>query len=371
MAQDFFQRKRGVVQSAPFFKKGRMTTQQVIAQPPGGGYGFGPIGGGVGTGAGVHEGENGIGVGFDPGAIPGGLVGTPGSGGSKPDKPGPTKPSPAPSPAPKPGPGGGGSGSKPSQTGNVDKTLPGRTAVDRSMMSQADWQRQYGNINFDAGAIKGIFDTATRDEYAAKSREYSNTEKAYYDQLGTTQNSLLQAQRQAAAQNAVQTGANRGMQNAATLTSLLSQSAAGAPGALTLAQGRRALIDQEQAAYSANTKEADALAEQRKLDYAKVGSELYATDAQKYVGELGYDAAALEQAITKYGIDRSKGGGYQDLFSAAMASGDWDVARQAYQAMQPPTTTTPPPSWKQRPIQRPGKQPPTLDDLKRGQHRTF
>lgn len=284
-----------------------------------------------------------------------------------------------PSPAPSPG---GGSNSKPSQTGNVDKTLPGRTAVDRSMMSQADWLQAYGNINFDANAIKGIFDSATQAEYAAKTRDYKNTENTYYDQLGTLQNSMLQSQRQAAAQNAVQTGANRGMQNATTLSSLLQQSAAGAPGALTLAQGRRALTDQEMAAYTANAKEAEALAEQRKLDYAKVGSELYATDAQKYVGELGFDAAALEQAITKYGIDRSKGGGYQDLFAAAMKSGDWDVARQAYQALQPPgnvalpgTVTLPGRPSSEAPSKffglRPGTQPATLEDLKKGQYRTF
>lgn len=204
--------------------------------------------------------------------------------------------------------GGSGSGSSSSK---VEFKAPDRIAKDRAMMSQADWQSKYGNINFDAGAIRGIFDSAVNAEYAAKERDYAATERKFYDQLGTQQNSLLASRRQAAAQNAVQTGANRGMQNAMLLTDTLQQSAETAPGALALAEGRRALIDQKQAALTLNAKEAEALAEQRKLDYAKVGSEVYATDAQKYVGELGYDATALEQSMTKYGIDASaaRGGG--------------------------------------------------------------
>lgn len=226
---------------------------------------------------------------------------------------------------------------------------PERVAQDRLMMSQADWLTKYGNVNFDINAIKSIFDAATNAEYAAKDREYAATERKFYDQKGTEQQSLLDAKRRAAAQNAVQTGANRGMQNAMQLTDTIQQSAAAAPDALTLAEGRRALIDQQQAALMLNAKEAEALAEQRKLDYAKVGSEIYATDAQKYVGELGYDAAALESAMTKYGIDRSQGGGaqqitqptisqasiiqqqgaYRQLYAKAQASGDTATAQMA------------------------------------------
>ena len=226
---------------------------------------------------------------------------------------------------------------------------PERVAQDRMLMSQDDWMTKYGNVNFDINAIKSIFDAATNAEYAAKDREYAATERKFYDQKGTEQQSLLDAKRRAAAQNAVQTGANRGMQNAMQLTDTIQQSAAAAPDALALAEGRRALIDQQQAALTLNAKEAEALAEQRKLDYAKVGSEIYATDAQKYVGELGYDAAALESAMTKYGIDRSHGGGaqqitqptvsqasiiqqqgaYRQLYAKAQASGDTATAQMA------------------------------------------
>ena len=239
-------------------------------------------------------------------------------------------------------PSGGGSGAASEAT---EFKTPERIAKDRAMMSQADWQAKYGNINFDANSIRSIFDSATNAEYAAKERDYNATERKFYDQLGTQQNSLLAARRQAAAQNAVQTGANRGMQNAMLLTDTLQQSAETAPGALALAEGRRALIDQKQAALTLNAKEAEALAEQRKLDYAKVGSEVYATDAQKYVGELGYDATALEQAMTKYGIDKSavRGGGggssgasatsqlsaLTQLYGYAIANGDKNTAAAA------------------------------------------
>ena len=231
----------------------------------------------------------------------------------------------------------------------ADPITLARLAQDRQLMSQSDWMTKYGNVNFDVNAIRGIFDAATQAEFLAKQREYDATTRTFYDQKGTEQQSLLDAKRRAAAQNAVRTGANQGMQNAAVLTDLLQQSAANAPDALTLAQGRRALVDQEQAAYTANAKEAEALAEQRKLDYAKVGSEIYATDAQKYVGELGYDAAALESAMTKYGIDRSHGGGaqqitqttpsqdaiikqqgaYRQLYAKAQANGDTATAQMA------------------------------------------
>ena len=229
---------------------------------------------------------------------------------------------------------------------------PEMTAKDRAMMSQADWLAKYGNINFDQNAIRGIFDAATQAEYAAKKREYSATERQFFDNLGNQQNMTLAARRQSAAQNAVQTGVNRGMQNAALLTDLLTQSQETAPDALALAQGRRLLVDQEQAALALNAKEAEALAEQRKLDYAKVGSEIYATDAQKYVGELGYDAAALEQAMTKYGIDksavRSIGGGgggssgasatsqlsaLTQLYGYAISNGDKNTAAYAAQGL--------------------------------------
>lgn len=220
---------------------------------------------------------------------------------------------------------------------------PERVAQDRLLMSQADWLTKYGNINFDANAIKGIFDAATNAAYAAKDREYAATERKFYDQKGTEQLSILDAKRRAAAQNAVQTGANRGMQNAAQLTDVLQQSASAAPDALALAEARRALIDQAQAELVANAKEAELLAEQRKLDYAKVGSEIYATDAQKYVGELGYDSAVLDSAITKYGIDRTalnpgavaketltqQRGAYTKLYEAAQASGDIATAQMA------------------------------------------
>ena len=228
-------------------------------------------------------------------------------------------------------------------------TAPTRIATDRGLMSQQDWQTRYGNINFDANAIKGVFDTATAAEYEAKHREYDASERAYYAQVGTEQNSLLDAKRRAAAQNAVQTGANRGMQNAVQLTDLIQKSAADAPTALALAQQRRLLTEQEQAAYTANAKEAEALAEQRKTDYAKIGSEVYATDAQKYVGELGYDAAALESAMTKYGIDKSavsggsgSGGGVSatsrlngllQLYASASSGNDADTKALAARAL--------------------------------------
>ena len=279
-------------------------------------------------------------------------IDTSGSGNKKPKNPfgtgGATVGAPAVPPAkPTPRyPSGGGSGAA---TKATEFKTPDRIAKDRAMMSQADWQAKYGNINFDANAIRSIFDSAVNAEYAAKERDYAATERKFYDQLGTQQNSLLASRRQAAAQNAVQTGANRGMQNAMLLTDTLQQSAETAPGALALAEGRRALIDQKQEALTRNAKEAEALAEQRKLDYAKVGSEIYATDAQKYVGELGYDATALEQAMTKYGIDKSavRGGGggsrgasvtsqlsaLTQLYGYAISNEDDDTAAYAAQGL--------------------------------------
>lgn len=239
----------------------------------------------------------------------------------------------------------GGSGSSKTATAY---TAPTRIATDRGLMSQQDWQTRYGNINFDAGAIRGIFDAATEAKYAAQDAAYRATERKFYDQKGTEQEALLAARRQAAAQNAVQNGVNRGMQNALTLSDMIKTSGETAPDALALAEARRALVDQREAEYVTNAKEAEALAEQRKVDYAKLSSEAYATDAQKYVGELGYDAAALETAMTKYGIDKSavsggsgSGGvsatsrlnGLLQLYASASSGNDADTKALAARAL--------------------------------------
>ena len=316
------------------------------------------VGIGVSPTTGVVESKyNGVGIGVDPGKVKSNNIWTPKTPSAKP--PTPKTPSAKPpttgvpyvyTSAPAAGapkkktqplwgtPSGGTPAAQPTAF-----ITPERVAQDRLMMSQADWLTKYGNIDFDANAIKGIFDAATNAAYAAKDREYAATERKFYDQKGTEQLSLLDGKRRAAAQNAVQTGANKGMQNAMQLTDIVSQSATAAPDALALAEGRRALIDQTQAELVANAKEAEALAEQRKLDYAKVGSEVYATDAQKYVGELGYDSAVLDSAITKYGIDKTalapsaavkealvqQQGAYTKLYQSAQASGDTATAQMA------------------------------------------
>ena len=172
--------------------------------------------------------------------------------------------------------------------------------------------KKFGNINYDQDAIQGIFNTATDAEYATKRKEYERSANQYYNRLATSQGTYLDAMRKAAAQNAVQAGANAGMQNAMTLSSLLGQQQQTASDALELAQQQRALEDQYAEAIANNTERAMQYADTNKQAIANIALQEQANNAQQYAAELSHNAqlsaAAANAAATGYAADQALAG---------------------------------------------------------------
>lgn len=163
-------------------------------------------------------------------------------------------------------------------------------AKDRAAKSAADLAALYGGINYDQNAIEKIYKDATAADYAARKQDYNNTANQYYNRMALSQNSYLDAQRKANA-SAVMSGATRGMQNAAQLSTVLGLSQQSSLDNTKLAQDARLLSDQENAAYAKNTSDALTYANTVKQSLGTLSANEYATDAQKYAAELGYNAA--------------------------------------------------------------------------------
>lgn len=179
--------------------------------------------------------------------------------------------------------------------------------TDRELMDINKLSSQYGNINYDQGAIENIYRQATDAKYAAQRADYQRTANQYYSKLGTAQNALLDTLRKNNAQ-AVASGASRGMSAATQLSSILGMSQQTAGDALLLAQEERALTDKQAAEQAQNTRDALEYANQQKLAMGTLGANLYATDANKYIGELGQratvEAANVGASATGYAADR-------------------------------------------------------------------
>ena len=172
--------------------------------------------------------------------------------------------------------------------------------------------KKFGNINYDQAAIQSVFDNATEAEYNTKRKEYERSANQYYNRLATSQGTYLDAMRKAAAQNAVQNGANMGMQNAASLASLLGQQQQTASDALELAQQQRALEDKYAEALAGNVEKAMQYADANKQAIANIALQEQANNAQQYAAELSHNAqlsaAAANAAATGYAADQALAG---------------------------------------------------------------
>lgn len=170
-------------------------------------------------------------------------------------------------------------------------------AKDRELRGAEDLAALYGNIDYDRGAIEGIFQGAVDQEYAAKQAEYDRSASQYYNRLAQSQDTYLDALRKQAATNAVQSGASQGMGAATQLSALMDLSRQTSADATELTQEQRALIDQQEAARAKATMDALTYANEQKMALGTLGANIYASDAQKYIGELGA-GAQIEAANT-------------------------------------------------------------------------
>lgn len=193
--------------------------------------------------------------------------------------------------------------------------------------SAAQLSELYGNVNYDQDAIRGIFDAATEAEYAAKNKAYDRTAGQYYNRLATAQESYLDTMRKANA-NAIQSGANTGMQNANMLSAMLGISQQTTGDATELAQEARGLADQEAQARSKDARDALEYANAQKLALGQMGVNLAGVDAQQYAAELAQlaqiSAANVAAQAQQYSADRGLQG--------TMYNADANTAGQRYAA---------------------------------------
>ena len=151
----------------------------------------------------------------------------------------------------------------------------------------------YG-IDYNRDSIEGVFKDATNAAHEANLKEYNRTARQYYDKLGATQNSLIDALRKQRAA-AITSGANAGMQNATELSEILGLTQTVSPDALALAQDRNALIEAYNAQLAQDARDAMEYSDKLKQALAALASEKYGYDAQQYVAELSHNANVQAQ----------------------------------------------------------------------------
>ncbi len=178
-----------------------------------------------------------------------------------------------------------------------------------ALKSAEELARMYGNITYDEDAILSKFNKATEKEYAAKRKEYEQTEDEFYTRLFGTQSTALDTIRRANS-SAITTGASRGFQAANEIAAILGLQQESVDDSTKLAQARTNLVDKEAEAYTKNAVDALTTANTIKQALATIGANLYAADTQLSVGQLQYlaqlDAAAKQLEASIYGSNAQK-----------------------------------------------------------------
>jgi hypothetical protein len=187
--------------------------------------------------------------------------------------------------------------------------LPSTQARGSALRSAEELAKMYGNITYDEDAILSKFNDATEKEYAAKRKEYEQTEDEFYTRLFGTQSTALDTIRRANS-SAITTGASQGFQAANEIAAILGLQQESVDDSTKLAQARTNLVDKEAEAYTKNAVDALTTANTIKQALATIGSNLYAADTQLSVGQLQYlaqlDAAAKQLEASLYGSDAQK-----------------------------------------------------------------
>ncbi|NLT47132.1 MAG: hypothetical protein GXX92_01840 [Clostridiales bacterium] len=178
-----------------------------------------------------------------------------------------------------------------------------------ALKSAEELAKMYGNITYDEDAILSKFNKATEKEYAAKRKEYEQTEDEFYNRLFGTQSTALDTIRRANS-SAITTGASRGFQAASEIAAMLGLQQESVDDSTKLAQARTNLVDKEAEAYTKNVVDALTTANTLKQALATIGADLYAADTQLSVGQLQYlaqlDAAARQLEASIYGSNTQK-----------------------------------------------------------------
>lgn len=165
---------------------------------------------------------------------------------------------------------------------------PEYTQVDDPSIRSAQTLSQMLGVNFthDRGEIEKVFQDATKAAFNAE--QQSGAEKGYYRHLADAQNTALDTIRQQYGQ-AVATGANRGMQAANMLSTILGTTQAANEQATQLAVDRQALVNN----YAQQLRQDSVDALKYSNDVANsIGSlahQFYNDDIQKLTAQLSYN----------------------------------------------------------------------------------
>lgn len=183
------------------------------------------------------------------------------------------------------------SSSKTTKTTTSTKT-PDLTIVDPvtkkpRLMTGDELAKLYG-ITADRGAIEKLLLNAVDTKYTNLDRAQARTERNYYDQVATSQDSLLDVLRKNRT-NAVMTGATKGMNAANELAAMLMTSQQNSLGATTVAQTGADLAKQKEADRAAAVLQALTTANAAGSDMMGRAAGMYDSE---YVGYSADQAAA-------------------------------------------------------------------------------
>lgn len=161
-----------------------------------------------------------------------------------------------------------------------------------ALLTAADLAQMYG-ITYDRAAIEKIYKDAVQANYAERFKQQDRTDNIYYDNMAVAQNTAVDMLRKNA-QAAITSGANKGMQAANQLATVLGVSQQGSAGATELAQTRAKLADSYNTAMTQAVVDALTTANQAGNQLGTIGTNIYGADVQRYAADAGYSAAVLQ-----------------------------------------------------------------------------
>lgn len=192
---------------------------------------------------------------------------------------------------------------------------PDYTNVDNaniySIQQMQDKLGSGAQFTYDRNEIEKILQAAVDAQYAGQYQQQANTERTYYKNMATAQNTALDTARQLQGQ-AIASGASKGMQAANALSAILGISQTSNDEATKLAQDRQLLAQQEGAAKALASSQAMDKSNATLTALQNAQHQLYADEIQKQAEQLGYNQAintdyAGYQA-SKYSADQTLNG---------------------------------------------------------------
>lgn len=201
-----------------------------------------------------------------------------------------------------------------------------------------DMSTLMGGFNYDESRIRGLFDDATKAEYAAKRQANAQGQNQFAANTAGYINTLSDTMRKSLNQ-AVATGGSRGLIAAQAVQAAKDASSQAITDASKLSQDAINLDYEEAAALAQNKIDAEQLVAERQQQAMQLASQIYGYDVQHAVGwdsaiagllgDLGYgrDAAKVNLEGTKYNADMN----YKTQLDAAEQSKQVEFVRMMNQ----------------------------------------